>query len=171
MNGRILYSRMALIVLALAGLFDAVFLARERARQIAAEICLFENACEQLRMSEWSTIPHGSGAPVAVLGAVGFGAMIALAALGLARERLGPISIAMVLFAAASVAVIISAYLLATQLRVTSAICTRCLPSALVSLGLWIAALIGLQWRSPAATATVPSSPQPATGWAEQREL
>ena len=168
MNVRVLSSRMALIVLALVGLFDAAFLARERARQIASAVCVFENACEQLQMSEWSTIPRGTGIPVAVVGIVGFGTMIAVAALALARERVGPLSLSVALFAVSSIAVACAVYLLVVQIYATGGVCARSLPSALVSLGLWLAALVGLRARPPAAGVITTVSPLPAAGWVEQ---
>ncbi len=166
MGGRILASRMAMIVLALAGLFDAALLARDRARQLAAEICVFETACEQLLMSERSTLPPVTGVPVAIIGLAGFGAIVALAGLGLLRERLGPLPIGVALLAATSLALAFAAYLLAAQLRAIGTICPRCFPSEFLALGLWIAALVGLRTRPAGAAALAPPPPLEAAGQA-----
>lgn len=155
MSGRILAARMTLVVLALLGLFDAALLARERAAQLAAQICLFETACEQLRMGKWSTVPPGAGVPVPTLGLLGFGALLVLAGIGLFRERIGPLPLAPILLLAASLGVAFTGYLIAVQISNVGTICPRCLPGALLTLGGWVAALVGMRGH-PAGAPPIP---------------
>lgn len=165
MNGRILGARMAIVALALLGVFDSAILLRERAAQLASEVCVFETACEQLRMGEWSTIPAGTGVPVPALGLAGFGALLALAAVALLRDRLGPLALAPALLVATGLGLAFAAYLLLRQYGAVGALCARCLPSAALALGSWLAALAGFPRRAPRSSGVMPTgSPADAAG-------
>jgi uncharacterized membrane protein len=146
---RLLYSRMAIAVLALLGFFDSAYLTIERFSPQVALVCPIGGGCATVQASRWSTLPPGGGIPVALLGVLGYGALIVLALAGLGRERLGPLALAPALLLVASIGLLFSLYLTALQLFVIGTLCAWCLGSAAIELLIWCAALYG--WRRQAA--------------------
>jgi uncharacterized membrane protein len=149
MATRVLYSRMLIALLALLGLLDAAYLTLEHYRPQVALVCPLGGGCETVQASRWSTLPPGNGVPVAALGICGYGLLVVVALAGLHRERIGPLPLAPLLLALASLGVIVSAFLVGLQAFVIGAYCTWCLASAALEALCWLAALAGWrEWRA-----------------------
>jgi len=132
---------MAIALMALIGLFDAAYLALERATG-GTLVCPVGGGCETVQSSAYSTL---FGVPVAYIGVVGYAALLAAALLALNFERVGLLSLATVLLALASIALVAGIYFSYLQVAVIGAVCFWCAISALLDLGIWVAAL--LNWR------------------------
>ncbi len=150
--------RMVIVVLALVGVFDSAILMVEREQNLAAQVCIFETACEQLRMSELSSVPARTSLSIPFLGMVGFGGLLALAGFGLFRERLGPLTLTMLLLLATMVGVGFALFLLMRQITAIGEICVRCLPSTILASSCWMASMLGI-WRNMN-TSFLASAPQ-----------
>lgn len=140
------YPRMAVALLALLGLLDSAYLTLERFVPDVGMVCLTGGGCETVQRSSWSTLPPGGGVPVAVLGIVGYGALLVVALLALQRDRVLMLSLPVALLALASGGVLFSLYLTYLQFAVIGAVCSWCLLSAMLELGIFVAALI--DWRA-----------------------
>ena len=136
------YPRMAVALMALIGLFDAAYLALERVTG-GTLVCPVGGGCETVQSSAYATM---LGVPVAFIGVAGYAALLAAALLALNIERIGGLSLAVMLLALASVALLAGIYFTYLQGAVIGAICFWCAVSALLDLGIWIAAL--LNWRA-----------------------
>src|SRR6266511_430656 len=133
------YPRMAM---ALMGLFDAAYLALERL--IGGTLaCPVGGGCETVQSSAYSIL---FGMPVAYIGVAGFAVLLVAALLALNLERVAGLPLATVLLALASIALVAGMYFSYLQVAVIGAICFWCAISALLDLGIWVAAL--LNWRS-----------------------
>lgn len=144
-NTRALYARMAIALLALLGLLDAAYLTLHRYEEGIGLVCPVGGGCETVQESRWSTLPPGDGVPVALIGVAGYAALLGLGLTSLHRERLGRLALPPTLLALASVGLFFSLFLTALQVFVIRALCSWCLGSALLELGIWLAALVG--WR------------------------
>lgn len=143
MSRQTLILRMVIVLLALLGIFDAAILLRERSYNLARNLCVFETACETLRMSDLSAVPAKTGLPVPMFGILGFGGLLILAVIGLLREQIGPLPLTPALLVVTSIGVGIAALLLARQFTGVGTFCIRSLPSGFCALGSCAAALIG----------------------------
>jgi uncharacterized membrane protein len=135
------YPRMAIALMALIGLFDAAYLALERLTG-GTLVCPVGGGCETVQSSTYSTM---LGVPVAFIGVAGYAALLMAALLALNFEHIAGLPLAIVLLALASVALIAGIYFSYLQVAVIGAICFWCAISALLDLGIWVAAL--LNWR------------------------
>lgn len=151
---RSIYARMAIALLALLGLLDSAYLALERFSPQVALVCPLGGGCETVQASRWSTLPPGSGIPVALLGVVGYALLAGVALAGLHRERIGPFPVATALLALTSVGVLLSLYFVALQAFVIRAFCTWCLASAALEVLCW--GLAVADWRAGRSTAAAP---------------
>src|SRR5689334_8876805 len=136
---------MAAALLALLGLFDAAYLALERLLGNGAIFCPTGGGCTTVQSSAYSAL---LGVPVAYIGVAGYALLLALGLLSLSADQLGGLSLPALLLAAASGGLLFSLYLSYLQLFVIGAICFWCALSALIELGIWVAAL--LNWRASA---------------------
>jgi uncharacterized membrane protein len=141
MNDRSLYPRMVAALLALLGLLDASYLALERLSG-GALACPIGGGCETVQNSSYALF---LGVPVAYIGVAGYAALLAVALLSLHRVSVGSLPLPALLLAIASAGLIFSAYLTYLQIAVIGAICFWCVVSALLELGIWVAALVS--WR------------------------
>jgi len=135
------YPRMAIALMALIGLFDAAYLALERATG-GTLVCPVGGGCETVQSSPYSSL---FGVPVAYIGVAGYAALLVAALLALNLQYVGGLSLATVLLALASIAFAAGIYFSYLQVAVIGAICFWCAISALLDLGIWVAAL--LNWR------------------------
>lgn len=144
MPTRTLYSRMAVALLALLGLLDAAYLTLNHYQSRLSLVCPVGGGCETVQQSAWSTLPPGGGIPIAVLGLIGYGTLLALALAGLHRARLGPLPLDSALLLVASVGLLFSIYLTGLQLLVIHALCFWCVLSALLELTIF--AVVARDW-------------------------
>jgi uncharacterized membrane protein len=149
MHQRTLYARMIVALLALLGLLDAAYLTLNRYQDKLSLVCPIGGGCETVQSSAWSTLPPGNGIPVAVLGLLGYGALLSLGLAGLHRERIGPLSIDTALLVVAGGGVLFSIYLTGVQLFAIHALCFWCVVSALLELGIFAAAATDWLARRP----------------------
>ncbi|GEM_PF-696929 len=144
---RSLYPRMAVTLLALLGILDAAYLTLTRFFPNVGLTCpLAGGGCETVQMSPWSTFPPGGGAPIAVLGIIGYLVLFGLGLTALQTEQVGRVALPVALLVAASGGIATAGYLVSIQLFVIRAVCFWCAVSALLMVGIWIAAFI--DWRS-----------------------
>jgi uncharacterized membrane protein len=149
---RSLYPRMAAALLALLGLLDAAYLALERMLgDTAGIVCPTGGGCVTVQSSAYSTL---FGIPVAYIGVAGYTVLLGVALLSLSMERVAGLRVPTLLVALSGIGLLFALYLSYLQVVVIRAICFWCVVSALLELGIWVAAL--LDWRllragSPAA--------------------
>jgi uncharacterized membrane protein len=135
------YPRMAIALMALIGLFDAAYLALERVTG-GTLVCPVGGGCEAVQSSAYSIL---FGVPVAYIGVAGYAALLAAALLALNVDQVVGLSLATVLLVLASIALVAGIYFSYLQVAVIGAICFWCVISALLDVGIWVAAL--LNWR------------------------
>ena len=142
------YPRRAAALMALLGLFDAAYLALERVTG-GALVCPTGGGCEVVQSSSYALL---LGVPVAYIGVAGYLALLIVALLALNIERGAGQSLAVLLLALASIALLAGLYFSYLQVAVIGAICFWCAISALIDIGIWAAALIN--WRMQRAETT-----------------
>src|SRR5262250_335581 len=96
------YPRMAIALMALIGLFDAAYLALERATG-GTLVCPVGGGCATVQSSAYSTL---FGVPVAYIGVAGYAVLLVAALLALNLERAAGLSLATVLLGLASIALV-----------------------------------------------------------------
>ncbi len=144
---RVRYPRMALVLFALFGLFDSVYLSLTRL-QSQGLVCPAGGGCDVVQESRWSTLPPGNGLPVAYIGVVGYLVLFILGMIALHTDTIGPFPAPLVLLSLSSVGVCFSIYLVSIQLFAVKAICFWCMLSALFEVSIWVAALVDwFAWR------------------------
>lgn len=136
------YSRMAIALMALLGLLDAAYLAIERLSG-GTLVCPVGGGCEAVQSSSYSMF---LGVPVAFIGVAGYAALLLAALLALNADQVGGLSLADLLLALGSVALLAGIYFTYLQIAVIGAICFWCVIAALLDLGIWAAAL--MNWRA-----------------------
>lgn len=130
--------RMSAALLSLAGLFISAYLYLYKIGKIGTLAC-GTGGCETVQLSPWSRV---AGIEVSLIGVVGYAVLMALslAALqpGLAAQR-WPSTL---LTALAGVGVAFAVYLTGLELFVIHAICRWCVSSAVIILGIFVAAML-----------------------------
>jgi uncharacterized membrane protein len=150
MTERSPYPRMAIALLALLGLMDASYLSLERLTG-GDLICPTGGGCAIVQTSPYAIL---FGIPVAYLGVLAYIALLGLALLSIHSEQVGELSLPALLLAAATVGASFSLYLVYLQIGVIGAICFWCMASAVIEIGIFVAALIN--WRDYRAKSTPP---------------
>ncbi len=135
-------ARMAIAILALIGLFDAAYLSIERVLHGAQMYCPTGGGCTIVQSSSYSVI---LGVPVAYLGVLAYITILALALVGIQREAIGSVPVALALAVVTGVGVLFSAYLTYLQLAVIGAICFWCVVSAILQLTMFGLALLDIR--------------------------
>jgi uncharacterized membrane protein len=133
--------RLAIAVLALAGLFISIYLYLFKIGRIGTLAC-GTGGCETVQLSPQSQF---LGVDVALIGAVGYAVLLALALLLLDPRRAGPGRLLTLLVALAGGAVLFTAYLKYLEFFVIHAVCRWCVASAVVITLLFILTVI--EWR------------------------
>jgi uncharacterized membrane protein len=129
--------RQAAILLAAGGLVVAAYLTFTHVTELNF-LCSETGGCNTVRSSRYSEI---AGIPVAVLGLLGYGAILALTVYenaGGARAAYASLTT----FGLTSIGVLYSAYLTYLELFVIGAICPYCVASAVIMVALFAIALI-----------------------------
>jgi uncharacterized membrane protein len=133
--------RMATALVALVGLFVALYLWLYKAGFIGALAC-GAGQCETVQLSRWATL---LALPVAAWG-VGFYAVVFLVAFLLVQERFaGSRKLSLALLLLTAWGVVFSAWLTYLEVFVIRAICRWCVVSAVIACVLFALAL--LDWR------------------------
>lgn len=126
----------AMLVLALAGLVDSLYLTWYH-YDPAVRVCVAFGGCEAVNASRFATL---SGVPVAVIGVAGYLTIVA----ALAARRRGMPAAGLVTYGLAAAGTAFALYLTAIEAFVLHAYCTWCLVSAAIITSLCVVATIEL---------------------------
>jgi uncharacterized membrane protein len=137
------YTRMAIVLLALIGFFDAAYLALERLIP-SSMLCPTGGGCEIVAASEYSVL--FGVLPVAYLGVLGYCFLFGLGMRWLYREQVLEMPLIHVLLLFSAVGVGFSIYLVYLQLFVIQAICFWCMLSAAIQATIF--GMIMYEWYS-----------------------
>ncbi len=150
-------ARQAIALLALVGLFVALYLWLHALGYGGAIKCGASGGCETVQTSQWAVF---LGFPVAFYGVVGYAALLVVSIAALRPAALPQRQWSVVLAGLATVGLLFTAYLTYLELFVIHAICRWCVGSAVIITALWVVAVWGL--RSPGLrTDRAASPPQP----------
>ncbi len=150
---RSLYPRMAVVLMALIGFFNAAYLLLSRYRTDMSMACpVTGGGCEKVRDSAWSTIPpefvSSVVIPVALLGVLGYSLIFGLGLVALQTDQLAGWSLPPLLVGLGIVGMLFSAYLISLQLFVIQGLCFWCMLSSALMSGILLAALYDWHlWR------------------------
>lgn len=123
-------NRMAVALLALVGLFIALYLLAYSVGLVPL-VCGISQ-CETVQMSEWAKVLPGRAVPVPALGVVGYMAILTVALLGVQPERASSRGIGMTLLALSGFGLAYSAFLTFLEAFVIHAWCVWCIASAVI---------------------------------------
>jgi uncharacterized membrane protein len=137
--------RQAIAILALVGLFVALYLWLHALGFGGAIKCGASGGCETVQTSQWAVF---LGFPVAFYGVVGYLAVLIVALASLRPAALAQPGWNLVLLGLATIGVVFTAYLTYVELFLIHAICRWCVGSAVIILLIWIVSVLSL--RSPA---------------------
>ena len=140
-------TRMAIAVLALLGIFDAVYLSLFKLGVIG-EITCQVGSCDRVQGSPWAFF---LGLPVAVWGVGAYVAIFLVALLGLQPRWVAARWVALSLFAMSAVGVAFSAYLTYLEAYVIHAWCQWCVISAVLITLIFLLSIPGLRGARGAA--------------------
>jgi uncharacterized membrane protein len=138
--------RMATALVALVGLFVALYLALYKAGVIGTLAC-GTGSCETVQLSRWATLV---GVPVAYWGVAYYAFVLALTLASLQDRWAESRPIALTLLVVTGWGVLFSGYLTYLELFVIHAICRYCVVSAAIAALLFALAL--WDWRASRAT-------------------
>lgn len=133
--------RMSAALLSLVGLFVSAYLYLYKIGKIGSLAC-GTGGCETVQLSQWSRF---AGVDVALIGAVGYAALLALSLASLQPALAGrrwPVSL---LAAGSGLGVLFTAYLTYLELFVIHAICRWCVASGFIIVAILLAALLDLR--------------------------
>ena len=136
--------RQAIALLALVGLFVALYLWLHALGFGGAIKCGASGGCETVQTSPWAVL---LGMSVAFYGVVGYFALLIVALAGLRPAALSQRPWSLLLLGLATVGVVFSAYLTYVELFLIHAICRWCVGSAVIITLIWVVSLLSL--RSP----------------------
>ncbi len=122
--------RMAIAVLALVGLFISFYLTLHALGLTPLVACTTGGGCERVQSSRFSSI---AGVPVALVGAVGYFALLVVAWLGTTPRAARAAWVSRSLIGLGTVAFLFSAYLTALEAWVIHAWCPYCVTSAILA--------------------------------------
>jgi uncharacterized membrane protein len=154
-------ARQAIALLALVGLFVALYLWLHALGYGGAIKCGASGGCEVVQTSRWAVF---LGIPVAFYGVVGYFVLLVVALVALRPASLARRQWSVLLVALASIGFLFTIYLTYVELFLIHAICRWCVGSAVIITLIWIVSLLSL--RSPALrtdrAASPPRPDQPA---------
>jgi uncharacterized membrane protein len=148
-------------VLALVGLFVAVYLWLHAIGIGGAIKCGASGGCEVVQTSRWAVF---LGQPVALYGVVGYFVILIIALAGLRPASLAQRGWNQLLFGLATAGFVFTLYLTTLELFVIHAICRWCVASAVIITGIWVVSLLSLKSPAPRTglEASQPQRGQPA---------
>ena len=133
--------RMLAALVALAGLFVALYLALYKLGYIGTLVCAV-GSCEVVQTSRWATL---LGQPVAVWGVVFYVGVLAVALAGLSPALADSRRLSQLLVAMTGFGVLFSLWLTYLELFVIHAICQWCVVSAILTTALFVISLLDLR--------------------------
>jgi uncharacterized membrane protein len=136
--------RQAIAVLALVGLFVALYLWLHALGFGGVIKCGASGGCETVQTSPWSVF---LGFPVAFYGVVGYLAVLIVALASLRPAALAERKWNVMLVGLATVGVLFTAYLTYLELFVIHAICRWCIGSAVIITAIWVVAVMLIRWN------------------------
>jgi len=148
--------RQAIALLALVGLFVALYLWLHALGFGGPIKCGASGGCETVQTSQWAVF---LGFPVALYGVVGYLAVLIVALVSLRPAALVQRKWNVMLGVLATAGVVFTAYLTYLELFVIHAICRWCVGSAVIITSMWIVSILSL--RSPAIHTDRAVSPPP----------
>ncbi len=128
-------------LLALAGLFVALYLTLYKLGYIGTLVCAV-GSCETVQTSKWATF---LGLPVGAWGVAYYAAIFALAVAGLMPALAERRWVSQVLVAVTGFGVLFSLWLTYLELFVIHAICQWCVMSALIAVALFVTSWLDLR--------------------------
>ena len=134
--------RQAIALLALVGLFVALYLWLHALGVGGAIKCGASGGCETVQTSPWALFV---GLPVAFYGVVGYLAILIVALMALRPAALTQKNWSVTLLGLATVGVLFTGYLTYLELFVIQAICRWCVGSAVIIAAIWVVAVWGLR--------------------------
>ncbi len=134
--------RQAIALLALVGLFVAVYLWLHAIGIGGAIKCGASGACEVVQTSRWAVF---LGQPVALYGVIGYVVILIVALGGLRPAALVQRGWNVLLFGLATIGFVFTLYLTYLEVFVIHAICRWCVGSALIITVIWVVAAWGLR--------------------------
>ena len=147
--------RQAIALLALVGLFVALYLWLHALGFGGAIKCGASGGCETVQTSQWAVF---LGLPVAFYGVVGYLAILVVAIVALRPVALSQPRWSKSLVLLATVGFGFTVYLTYLELFVIHAICRWCIGSAVIITAIWIVSLLSL--KSPAIHTDHAASPR-----------
>jgi uncharacterized membrane protein len=150
-------ARQTIAVLALVGLFVALYLWLHALGYGGAIKCGASGGCETVQTSRWAVF---LGLPVAFYGVVGYFAVLVVALVALRPAALPQRGWSVLLAALVSIGFLFTIYLTYLELFVIQAICRWCVGSAVIMTLIWIIALLSLRSPGPR-TDRAASPPRP----------
>jgi len=148
--------RQAIALLALVGLFVALYLWLHALGFGGAIKCGASGGCETVQTSQWAVF---LGTPVAFYGVVGYLALLIVALAGLRPAALAQPRWSKWLVLLATVGFGFTLYLTYLELFVIHAICRWCVGSAVIITAIWVVAVLGLRRESGMGNGSMGSSP------------
>ncbi|NJN66257.1 MAG: vitamin K epoxide reductase family protein [Chloroflexaceae bacterium] len=138
-TNRSLLPRMGIVLLALFGLFDSLYLSLSTLRPEDPMYCPVGGSCTAVQDSPWSRLPPGEGGlPVAFIGVGGYLVLFLLGMIMLQTDMVGGrLSLPPTLLVVSSAGALFSLYLIAIQVFVIHSICFWCALSALFQWSIW----------------------------------
>ena len=133
--------RMLAALVALAGLFVALYLTMYKLGYIGTLVCAV-GSCEVVQTSRWATF---LGLPVAVWGVGYYVAVLAVALAGLRADLVDDRRVSQLLVLMTGVGVVFSVWLTYLERFVIDAICRWCVVSAVLATILFVLALLDLR--------------------------
>jgi uncharacterized membrane protein len=131
--------RQAIALLALVGLFVALYLWLHALGYGGAIKCGASGGCETVQTSRWAVF---LGVPVALYGVVGYVALLTASIVALRQAVLPQRQWNLLLAGLATVGVLFTAYLTYLELFVIHAICRWCIGSAVIITAIWVVAVL-----------------------------
>jgi uncharacterized membrane protein len=125
-------------LVALAGLFVALYLALFKLGYIGSLVCA-AGSCEVVQTSKWATF---LGYPVAVWGVAYYVAVLAVSLAGLRADRVDDRRVSQALVLMTGIGLLFSLWLTYLELFVINAICMWCVVSAVLATILFVLALL-----------------------------
>ncbi|HZE94085.1 MAG TPA: vitamin K epoxide reductase family protein [Gemmatimonadales bacterium] len=134
--------RQAIALLALVGLFVALYLWLHALGFGGAIKCGASGGCETVQTSPWAVF---LGLPVAFYGVVGYLAILIVALMALRPAALTQKNWSVTLLGLATVGVLFTGYLTYLELFVIHAICRWCVGSAVIITAIWVVAVMAMR--------------------------
>lgn len=131
-------NRMGVAVLALAGMFVAIYMLLFSVGVLGSVFCGPGGGCDVVQTSSWAVF---LGLPVPLWGVVGYGLILAVAVAGLRPRWLRDRRLAALLLGLSAAAFAFSGYLTVLEAFVIEAWCRWCVASALLATGIFGLAL------------------------------